>query len=527
MFGLEHDSDRCLTIKRDEEKQTTFPAFLFRGRLPDWNALHQTPTTIRTVVVHGNNQETMTVEVAYQIALAIENSSGRIKVIRFVCCCITDLLQLFDDAITRIINPADRRVSFHFHRCRLDNDVANLQLMLQYDMVEHLHFTECEFNDGTTFAEAIRANRSLKTFECYAGSYTFPPFVPVLTMSGVYDMLKSNRNLVKLGLTVQTDDNSCLWDVFCSAKDSQTLQSLEIGNSNHLNLKTVKAILLMCFTINSLQELTFRTGSFQQDAVECLIETLANSKLISTLTLDDFWLCDANFGNVKVEKLKLTGLALRETSLSDMITSAANNSCIQSLHLDSSKHTLELVFQDVCDVFLRPNRGPSQLTIGSYYFRATAAMTATLTTALQQNTSVKALNIASIRGSELVVFSQGLANMSGLHSLSMKFFRDENDDDGSEEQILEALQESLEQNTTLCKLSIDGVESTRHNQRYLSRIGYLLATNLVGRHVLMIALNVPAGLWARVLARSSKEADGIYFALTEKPDIIISEPRRS
>ncbi len=119
-------------------------------------------------------------------------------------------------------------------------------------------------------------------------------------------------------------------------------------------------------------------------------------------------------------------------------------------------------------------------------------------------------------GSDLVTLAQGLALVHVLRRLALGFI----DATSFAESFYQALQQSVEDhNTTLCKLSMMGLPVIA--KRYLLRIRYLLATNLVGRHTLMTAPNLPIGLWAYVLARSSKTVDGIYFALTEMPDIIL------
>jgi hypothetical protein len=84
----------------------------------------------------------------------------------------------------------------------------------------------------------------------------------------------------------------------------------------------------------------------------------------------------------------------------------------------------------------------------------------------------------------------------------------------------------MEQNTSLCKLCLDGkIDSNDEmiTKHYLPKIYYHLATNVVGRHTLMVSPNVPLGLWAYILARSSTEANGIYFVLTEQPDVVLHQ----
>jgi hypothetical protein len=41
-----------------------------------------------------------------------------------------------------------------------------------------------------------------------------------------------------------------------------------------------------------------------------------------------------------------------------------------------------------------------------------------------------------------------------------------------------------------------------------------------------MALPIPVGLWAHVLAKTSKECGGIFFILTEQPDMVTQSRKR-
>jgi hypothetical protein len=528
---IEHNS-RCLSIKCDDEEQeqTTFHVYLKEDQSPYWKALQRTPS-LHSVMVHAKpgNSLSRTGNVVSEIALAINIRNGGVKKIWFDQCWIEDLCKLWF-AIAKI--SRDHQIAFHFVDCRIDVVAAeDLQLMLQRDIVEELSMINCSLNsaEGTMIAAGIRVNRSLRKFECYYNVMNPLRETQNIIMMGVSDSLKINQKLVRLGLTIDTDSTS-LWEVFQSTKDSQTLQSIEIRESWELSEDSMKAISLLCFTIKLLQELIFRRCSFHHGAMKFLIEALSNKKLVNTLTLEQVTICDSNHANdqpmtmscgtVQVEKLNISGTRFKyESLLLQTMTDIANKGCVQTLHLGEvtySKHRHNMVIGYMCDVFLRPNRGPSELIIDEVLNSETTTM---LTAALQQNISVRALEIPYMYMCHRITFAQGLANMGGLRQLSIRV----SGNDAYSEQVLEALQQSLEQNTSLCKLSIDGFHSicTMAVKRYLDRIHYLLTTNLVGRHTLMAAPNVPVGLWAQVLARSTNEVDGIYFALTAKPDIVM------
>ncbi len=88
-------------------------------------------------------------------------------------------------------------------------------------------------------------------------------------------------------------------------------------------------------------------------------------------------------------------------------------------------------------------------------------------------------------------------------------------DDKDLKELLQALEDSLKQNTLLWTISICEMNpSVDIAQRYMPRIPHLLAMNRVDRRYLMAANHVPIGLWPLVLSKSSGDADGIYFVLT-------------
>jgi hypothetical protein len=85
----------------------------------------------------------------------------------------------------------------------------------------------------------------------------------------------------------------------------------------------------------------------------------------------------------------------------------------------------------------------------------------------------------------------------------------------------------MEANSTLWTLSLEGVDvvETKANT-YLPKIRQNLAINRVGGNRLLSVPIIPAGLWARVMERSSNEPDGIYYLLTERPDIVTPTRKR-
>jgi hypothetical protein len=225
---------------------------------------------------------------------------------------------------------------------------------------------------------------------------------------------------------------------------------------------------------------------------------------------------ELSWAKIKVTHFLVESFTLDLDDFSAMMVGIANNPHINELSLYSQLHTEEKL-QKLCEEILQSNRGPPALNINKI-----GSLGAILSDAMQQNTSVKELTIADLDPDGLVTFAHGLANMTGLCCLDFGY-EGQTDHEYSKE-FFEALQQSLERNTTLELLTICGMDSYAEEAKpFLPRINFLLAWNRVGRESLL-RVNVPSGLWAHILASSPvlDETSLIHFFLTSVPDITAS-----
>jgi hypothetical protein len=275
----------------------------------------------------------------------------------------------------------------------------------------------------------------------------------------------------------------------------------------------------MCLSISSLRKLDFCNCKFTENSLEYLARTLSRSNAIDTLIFEGFFRngpLEVTFENLQVEKLLLSPSAFEKETFLHMLESLANNPFIKCLEV-SDGDTEELHM--VCDALLRQNVGPAGLVInGGCNCDGFNPM---ISEVMQANTNLKSLTICHMNEANVITFAEIVANMRGLRKLAF-------DHCHFSEECFRALQESLERNDSLWTLSF---ENTSMQDQFLKaavslqRIRYLLAINRVGRHRLM-TVPAPVGLWARVLERSSNEPNGIYFVLTEKPDILAQSAKR-
>jgi hypothetical protein len=523
--------DRCLTIKSDDYKNQTFHVRLTKSKPPDWNALQQTPT-IDHITFHGSHRRRCVHNQADFMALLAQNirQHGGIQTINFTHCRIDEeLVQLWDALIGNREDQETPVPTLVFFECRIKRRAAEtLQLLLQRDSLKDLSFWSCDFDvrAGPIVEMALQSNQSLCSFGFHFDkNHDVPATVYTHIENGLRGMLHMNQNLVKLlwRFEYNDDGHDILWELSnCAAKNISALQSLEIWDST-IDLRMVQSIIRMGRLMHSFQHLTFYSCVFYCRAMKTFIKAFSRPyqthPRFDTVKFEEVTVIandgsgdlslTTSFGNLQVQHLSLLHTFFTPRAWIRTMTEVGNNPCIQSLDLRDLMYDNDIGYYEVLrDVFLLPNRGPSELLLDLVLSEWSIEM---LVRALQENTSIKALTVRRMSGADFLPLVQGLAHMRGLRRLALGCF-------DSEELVCQALQQSLEHNTTLCQLSMTSIDVNA--RRYLPRIRYLLATNLVGRHVLMIAPNVPLGLWARVLARSSKEADGIYFVLMEKPDII-------
>jgi hypothetical protein len=487
---------------KDEKRLTTFLVGGSDSRLPvNFDALIQN-VTIQQVNVCGLKQVESN-QIFFQLAMAIK-SHPRVTRLLFCTCEISDL-----GALCVALTQKNQPVKLQFSNCRLQHCAAEtLRLMLEANLVDFLHIERCKGDDTAAVQLSISLglgkNKSLKVLHLHRNALDLNV--------GLHEMLVSNRNLVELDLSLAGNRQ---WDLFRSLEKLKTLTSLCLCCSK-IDLQSMEAIMTMCLVVHPLQTLSFSACNCDQNALEFLVRTLSSNKIIKTLKYDDppRQLVSVDFGTLQVENLMFEWAKFENSTLAQMIDSIANNQHIKCLSMNPGRIGEE-GFEKVCDTLLRQNKGPSELIIEIDENDASL-----ITGAMEGNTNLKALKVDAVGESNMITLAEGVMNMPGLRKLAFT-----SDCDYSED-FFAALLASMERNTSLWTLSFENVNvDTTNANKYLPRIRYLLALNRVGRHAVMI-VPIPVGLWPHVLEKSTNELDGIYFVLTEKPDIVTPTRKR-
>jgi hypothetical protein len=500
----------CLSLLKDDERKTTFcVGFGNNDAAPNYDTLRQS-TLVNQVKISNLGYGASSKRI-FELAFALRTDPS-VTSVRFEDCMICDL-----GPLCLALTGKDQLAKLYFVKCELGSAAAeNLRLMLELNSIAVLSFDKCQFKDVVTrvIETGMRSNQSLLSFV-----YTHT-VAPLEITRGVHQMMRSSQSLVDLKLTIQDNMH---WELFHAAVRLETLQSLALYEST-LELEAMEGLTTMCIVIQSLKTLTLLECCIAEIAAKRLLRTLADNEHLESFglvrTRHSTYLSTIKIstcGNVKVRNLGLTGTNFDLNAFSQTVDDAANNRHIKFLNLSNAIDSAQK-FEKVCNVFLLQNLGPSELVMNGMGPHAVM-----LTEALQQNTNIKALTIANLGEEGGLTFAQGLASMHGLRSLQFGY---EGSTENYTKEFFHALQQSLEVNTNLWTIALDGIYSDDPMaKQYLPRIRYLLAINRVGRHSLMTA-TVPTGVWAQILARSSKDIDGIYFVLTGKPDIVFISRKR-
>jgi hypothetical protein len=386
-----------------------------------------------------------------------------------------------------------------------------IRLMLEANLLESLQIRSITSDDADVFRETISSglskNQSLKDLGlCWTS---------LDANMCLQDVLRTKHSLVELHLSLTTNQH---WELFRAIERSKTLERLSVMGSR-INLSSMEAIMMTCLLTDSLRALSFHHSKCDDDALEFLVRTLSSKKIIDTFQYNQpLELLRINVGTMQVEQLDLGEARFEMSAFSQTMDSIANNPHIKCLNLGQAGHAWgEGSLEKVCETLLWSNHGPTELSIE---IDENSDDVDLFIEAMDGNTRLKTLEVNVLDESVLVAFAEGVAYMTCLRKLVFKSV-------GYSEDFLKALLESMKTNSTLWTLSLGGVDVIETKaKKYLPKIRQYLAINRVGGNRLLAVPIIPAGLWARVMERSSNEPDGIYYLLTERPDIVTPTRKR-
>jgi hypothetical protein len=522
-MSTDHQQEEpCLVVKPDKLRQYLLQlcprkSDLTRKKLAD---MVSNPT-IHVVQGASGGIRDKEEKAMFDFALALK-SHQCLEAIHFKDCQFNDFSHVY--LATTIATKSQDRLRLEFQTCKFGPQAAKvLQFMLQSQVLSELVFHNCTFGDDS--ANAIEYGlpwAMLRTFECTFDEVSSFKASPI---NGVQGMLNDGWNIKKLNLTVNDSD---FWLVFKYAMDNKTLESL-CFYATDIDIESMECILMKCFSMKSLTELGFRKCDLTDSALDLLVKTLCCHQILDSLILDnvEVALSDGpqarSCGEILVTNLCLKGTKLcEEDEFESLVMDFLNNASIKCLDLISGPVESDEGYGDICNHLLLRNRGPRELIINIY-----PSVANRVKEAFQRNSSVTSLTIHGMCDSCLSVFAAGVAHMAGLRKLSFHLTHDDEDeDDENAEPFFQALERSLEENTTLQTLSIVGSDDDLTlAQRYLPKIQYFLAINRLHRHRLFTE-TVPVGVWAHVLAKTANEAAGINFVLRGMPEIVAPSRKR-
>jgi hypothetical protein len=512
----------CLFINNDEDKATTLHVNLLEP--PIWEDFVLKPTVKRLKIQGDEDRDIDTTDVMLQLFVALQSHNG-IESFGFHQCEIKDLGHLAYWWTAKMrewngVNDQTPLLTLTFENCDIENAAATaISFILRAGCIGDISFTDCHFvyDCAEIIEEGLKGNQSLTKVHFQLNETDGSASL----MNGVLAMLGTNQKILKLGLDMRNGPKC--WDIYRSTEASTTLQSLQLYNTQ-LDVPAVLAVMKMCQDIKSLKEVSFKHCDFTSSGIQFLIEQLSKRVALDDLDIE---LCKLTkpftvplvlrWRRVQVTNFHLAGTQFGQEPMSSSFGEIAANNNVQCLDLSRVMDRDE-DFQRMCDTMISGNSGPSSLVV-----QQVQHCSAMLVEALRQSTKLTSLTFAKMDEAGMILFAQGLAQMSSLRQLFIGF---QDMDNHYSEEFFKSLRDSLEVNTTLWSLSLRGIDSDNAMAKaYLPRVRYLLAINRVGRSSLFTA-NVPVGIWSHILARCPSDPDGILFVLTGKPELLARPTRK-
>jgi hypothetical protein len=134
---------------------------------------------------------------------------------------------------------------------------------------------------------------------------------------------------------------------------------------------------------------------------------------------------------------------------------------------------------------------------------------------LTRNESIEKVGIGQLSEKGLNAFAMRLSSMNGLKSLEVS-------SSGYTSEIRNSFVLALEENTTLERLDSTAIY---HDFKVIPQVKHLLALNRGGRRLLSATGESvpPFNYWPRILARSSDNADVLFYFLREIPNVLVAK----
>ncbi len=475
---------------------------------PNWEALEigADVTTLR--IANGNDELEQYEDSVANLALII-GSHPNISSIVFTRC---------SKAIEHcgMAASCNQLVSLNLSECYIGLLKASiLKDLLTNGRITKLWLQYCEITESA--AEVLKAAlcdiTSIKKFVWFKGH-------GASITDGVLGMQNSNTSLRHLEIGISDESIVPLCE---AASWNAKLGDFKICNRT-MGLDCVAATAMLMRANTALKKLTFDHCMFSQRNMDILLNRLSKGMIFESLKFAHVTINGASISQpelswaaVKVKSLECDHMTHDLAYFSSMMDAIAANPHINSFASLSGTLATDERLEKLCQAFLEPSRGPSELIIDGVGRNG-----AMISTALQHNTSVTYLVIADLELPSLVAIAEGLAHLHTLCTLQIGLRTTT-----SQEYSLAffaALLRSVEQNTTLNHLVLCGMDASATQAKpYLTKIEYLLALNGVGNNSLL-TLDVPLGIWPHVLASNPVWANQslAYFFLTNKPDMINS-----
>ncbi len=436
-----------------------------------------------------------------------------------------------------------------FCGCHIWDHDGVIQDLLESNILTSFTFHDCTFwtNSKTGCSVGLLRNTSLKVFQ-FQSNIEPPPkyFIP-----HVVKWLENPQcNLEELDIRCQgrEDDWWTLAKAFSTLSSTYSkkefssasikLQRLKLGLYDQVTLPLIQAITIACCDFNlasCTKELDFSNCIFDVDALNLLTDVLARvPDVVDTLILSEMTLHDdgeeeeeeervgplllKKIGAVLVRKLVIQGIGLHAHNFPGFLQGLAFNTSLEYLDLSSNPiGTQQVMALGRHLLSSTTGWGLKELYLEDVHAGDEAAEFMARQV-LRQNTTLQVLSMDHFGATGLLEFARGIAHMPSLRKLTLGVSVTDYTTD-----VFTTLLQSLEANTTLMELELEGLKlddktTNKLAHVYVPQIKYWMTANKAGRCLLALPEEeVKLGLWLTVLAKSSQDADAIFFIIKENP----------
>lgn len=438
----------------------------------------------------------------------------------------------------------ESKLSLSFEGCRLENEAGSkVAQLLRTNRLSSLALEDCEFDREALDLLTINLakNLSLVRFAFVAKRRNLLRAHPdEKILKGVVRMLGTNHKSMSK-MVIGSTPNSCasmlegIRLALTQKGTASSLQMLEILDSK-VNHRVMEKITSLLRDVGNMKALSLGTSKVSPEALEVLSGVICHHSVLERLELGEQCL-DAEHYSGGLRANEVLSWRIRELILPDLsghnaleiCKQLASNPYLQSIDMHNVERSVR---QKLLTQAFIPNKYMEAM---DRFYRVSAINIGVvqdeeldgICMALLTNNTIKEVALILSTACNLIKFAQVLEYMRGLRKVvlgSHSFHQ-------FTEEVFEVLLKTLVANWNIQTLHLDlggtacfgdtvFLKFNEMAEPLLSEVHQQLIINRVGGTTLAESLHTPLGLWPYVMSRRGVEPGGIFFLLTNTPQLV-------